>query len=52
MDNCMTAVHFRDQAIPMVDCCIWMEVECFLAELARLIKLKIRRLAAPIGPIH
>ena len=36
----MTAVHFRDQAIPMVDCCIWMEVNVCPAELARLIKLK------------
>lgn len=40
MDNCMTVLNFKDQVIPKVDCCIWMELQLCPAELTRIIKLK------------
>ena len=39
-DSCMTIVNFKDQEIPKVDCCIWMEVKLCPAELKRIIHLK------------
>ncbi len=38
--SCMTAINFKDQVIPKLDCCIWMEVKLCPTELARIIKLK------------
>ena len=40
LDSCMTIVNFKDQEIPKVDCCIWMEVKLCPAELKRIIHLK------------
>ena len=40
IDSCMTTINFKDQVIPKLDCCIWMEVKLCPTELTRLIKLK------------
>lgn len=40
IDGCMTTINFKDQVIPKLDCCIWMEVKLCPTELSRLIKLK------------
>ena len=40
IDNCMTPINLKDQLVPKLDCCIWMEVKLCPTELARLIKLK------------
>jgi hypothetical protein len=40
IDSCMTPINFKDQVIPKLDCCIWMEVKLCPTELTRLIKLK------------
>jgi glucan phosphoethanolaminetransferase (alkaline phosphatase superfamily) len=40
IDSCMTVINFKDQEIPKIDCCIWMEVRLCPAELARIISLK------------
>ena len=38
--SCMTSINFKDQVIPKLDCCIWMEVKVCQAELTRIIALK------------
>ena len=40
IDGCMTAINFKDQVIPKLDCCIWMEMKLCPAELNRIINLK------------
>ena len=40
IDSCMTTINFKDQVIPKLDCCIWMEVKLCPTELTRIIKLK------------
>ena len=40
LDSCTTIVNFKDQEIPKIDCCIWMEVKLCPAELDRIIHLK------------
>ena len=40
IDSCMTVINFKDQVIPKLDCCIWMEVKLCPTELTRLMKLK------------
>lgn len=40
LDNCITMANFKDQLIPGVDCCIWMEVKLCPAEFNRLLHLK------------
>jgi hypothetical protein len=45
LDSCMTVINFKDQEIPKIDCCIWMEVRSCPAELARMINLKKYQLA-------
>lgn len=40
IDNCLTTLNFKDQIIPKVDCCIWMEFRLCPPELARIIKLR------------
>jgi hypothetical protein len=40
IDSCMTIINFKDQVIPKIDCCIWMEVKLCPAELTRIINLK------------
>jgi hypothetical protein len=39
-DSCLTIVHLKDQVVPQVDCCIWMEVKVCPTELMRLAGLK------------
>ena len=39
-DGCLKIIHFKDQVIPTIDCCIWMEVELCPAELSRIIQHK------------
>ncbi|MEO6733500.1 MAG: hypothetical protein ABIN01_19915 [Ferruginibacter sp.] len=38
--NCMTVINFKDQVIPTIDCCIWMELRLCPTELNRIITLK------------
>jgi len=40
IDSCMTTLNFKDQVIPNVDCCIWMELKLCPTELARILKMK------------
>ena len=40
MDECVAVINFRDQVIPKIDCCIWMELKLCPAELNRIIALK------------
>lgn len=39
-DSCITVIHFKDQVIPKIDCCIWMEVRVCSTELNRIRNLK------------
>lgn len=40
LDSCMTIVNLKDQVVPQIDCCIWMEVKVCPIELLRIIRLK------------
>ena len=40
IDSCMTFIHFKDQVLPKIDCCIWMERTICPKELQRIIQLK------------
>lgn len=40
LDSCMKVINFKDQEIPKIDCCIWMEVKLCPAELTRIVNLK------------
>jgi hypothetical protein len=40
VDNCVTIVNLKDQLIPKVDCCIWMEVKLCAAEINRIANSK------------
>ncbi len=40
LDSCITIVNLKDQVIPKVDCCIWMEVKLCPAELNRIVNSK------------
>ncbi len=39
-DSCITVINFKDQVIPKIDCCIWMEVRVCSTELNRIRNLK------------
>lgn len=39
-DNCVTVLNFKDQVIPKIDCCIWMELKICQAELNRIIAMR------------
>ena len=39
-DSCLTVLNFKDQVIPKIDCCIWMEVEICREELLRILSLR------------
>jgi len=40
VDSCVTVRNFKDQVIPKIDCCIWIELVLCPAELQRIINLK------------
>ncbi|MEP7255193.1 MAG: hypothetical protein ABI666_05420 [Ferruginibacter sp.] len=40
IDSCVTFINFKDQVIPKIDCCIWMELKLCPAELKRIIRLR------------
>jgi len=40
IDSCMTFINLKDQVIPKIDCCIWMEIIICPKELQRIIQLK------------
>ncbi|MBL0355868.1 MAG: hypothetical protein IPP72_02820 [Chitinophagaceae bacterium] len=40
MDGCVKFIHFKDQLIPKIDCCIWMELTLCPAELNRITRRK------------
>lgn len=40
LDSCITFVNLKDQIIPEVDCCIWMEAKLCSAELNRIANLR------------
>lgn len=37
VDGCMAVRNFKDQVIPKIDCCIWMELELCPAESQRIL---------------
>ena len=39
-DSCLMVLNFKDQVIPKIDCCIWMEVKICPAELLRILSGK------------
>ena len=38
--GCLKVINFKDQLIPKIDCCIWMEIELCPEELARILSRK------------
>jgi len=40
VDSSLKIINFKDQVIPKIDCCIWMEVNLSPAELSRVAYLK------------
>lgn len=40
LDSCVTVLNLKDQVIPKIDCCIWMELSLCPEELNRIINLK------------
>jgi hypothetical protein len=40
LDSCVAVVNIKDQQIPVIDCCIWMEVKLCPAELIRIVNSK------------
>ncbi|MDO9374712.1 MAG: hypothetical protein Q7T76_09850, partial [Ferruginibacter sp.] len=38
--SCVTFVNFKDQVVPKIDCCIWMEARLCPGELTRILALK------------
>lgn len=40
VDGCVTFINFKDQIIPKIDCCIWLELKVCPIELNRIIALK------------
>lgn len=40
IDSCVTVLNLKDQVIPKIDCCIWMELDLCPKELNRIINLK------------
>lgn len=40
IDSCVITLNFKDQVIPKIDCCIWMELQVCPAELKRITSLK------------
>ena len=40
IDNCVTVLNLKDQVVPKIDCCIWMELNLCPGELNRIINLK------------
>lgn len=40
IDSCVATLNFKDQIVPKVDCCIWMELQLCPNELVRITKLK------------
>jgi hypothetical protein len=38
--DCVRYVNFKDQVLPTIDCCIWMEVKVCSTELNRILSLK------------
>lgn len=39
-DSCLTVHNFKDQVIPKIDCCIWMELKICPTELVRILSGK------------
>jgi len=39
-DSCTVILNFKDQVIPKIDCCIWMELKLCPQELSRILQLK------------
>ena len=39
-ENCIEIINLKDQIIPKIDCCIWMEVKLCPAELHRIANQK------------
>lgn len=39
-EGCVHFIHFKDQLIPKIDCCIWMDVKVCPGELSRICKQK------------
>jgi hypothetical protein len=40
VDGCVNVINFKDQVIPKIDCCIWMELKLCPVELNRILALK------------
>jgi hypothetical protein len=40
LDSCATVLNLKDQVVPEIDCCIWMELNLCPKELSRIINLK------------
>ncbi|WP_290793952.1 hypothetical protein [Flavihumibacter sp. UBA7668] len=40
IENCVTTINLKDQVLPIIDCCIWMEIKLCPEELERILKIK------------
>lgn len=40
IDSCATVLNLKDQVVPKIDCCIWMELDLCPEELSRIIHLR------------
>lgn len=40
LENCVSVKNTKDQLLPVLDCCIWMEIQICPAELNRIIQQK------------
>ena len=45
INNCVTFINFKDQLIPKIDCCVWMELKLCTTELNRIIALKMYKIS-------
>jgi hypothetical protein len=39
-DNCVTTINLKDQVVPILDCCIWIELNLCPNELERILETK------------
>lgn len=40
IENCVTIINLKDQVLPIIDCCIWIEINICPKELGRILQTK------------
>ncbi len=51
--GCVRVLHYRDQVIPRLDCCIWLEFNTCPAEIKRIVAADsdFQAISQPIAPV-